>query len=62
MKRLRALRGSYYGRRIAPVGAGAIYDVSGGYGPVLWAITGNTLLALLSLLLVRGPATRDAGS
>ena len=47
---------------VAPVGASAIYDSSGGYGPVLWAITGITLLALLSLLLVRGPATRDAGS
>ncbi len=47
---------------IAPVGAGAIYDYFSSYEPVLWLVTGITLVATLALLLTRGLATRGAGS
>lgn len=46
----------------APVGAGALYDHFGSYGPLLWLISGITLAALPALLLTRGAATRGAGS
>ena len=47
---------------IAPVGAGALYDHFGSYGPMLWLTTGIMLAAMLAMLLAPGPATRDAGS
>ena len=47
---------------IAPVGAGALHDHFGSYGPMLWLITGITLAALPALWLARGPVTRDAGN
>ena len=47
---------------IAPVGAGALHDHFGSYGPMLWLITGITLAALPALWLARGPVTRGAGN
>jgi hypothetical protein len=36
----------------APVGAGAAYDMVGGYGPLLWALVLLSVLASVSVLRV----------
>jgi MFS family permease len=40
-------------RALAPVGAGAVYDWSGSYDPVLWGLLVTSIIATTAILLVR---------
>ncbi len=47
-------------RTLAPVGAGALYALAGGYGPVLWTLVGGSSLAAVSMLLAQRAARSEA--
>jgi predicted MFS family arabinose efflux permease len=40
-------------RTVAPVGAGALYAVTGGYGTVLWAMVSASTLATIAMFLAQ---------
>ena len=40
-------------RTLAPVGAGALYVLAGGYGPVLWTLVAGSSLAAVSMFLAQ---------
>lgn len=40
-------------RTVAPVGAGALYAATGGYGSVLWALVGASALATVAMFLAQ---------
>ena len=42
-----------WSRALAPIGAGAVYDRTGSYDPVLWSLLVTSALATSTILLVR---------
>ncbi|HEU5425185.1 MAG TPA: hypothetical protein VFU72_16715, partial [Nitrolancea sp.] len=52
-------------RALAPVGAGILYTLNGGYGPALWALTIGSALGTVAILFADHrpePATAEAAT